>query len=80
MKGNGQAPMADVDFPRLQREQLKWTKIQVASQGHRMRVHMPNVDTEENPFCVERHLRDLIETHELNKVRCSAFLAPHTLG
>ena len=55
-------------LPSLKREQLKWTKLQVASTGQRMRAHLPTVDVEANPFCVERRLRDVIEVHELNKV------------
>jgi hypothetical protein len=62
----------DFDLPALEREQLRWTKIQVASAGHRLRAHLPTVNVDENPFCIERRLRDVIESHELNRVWISA--------
>lgn len=59
----------DFDLPSLKREQLKWTQLQVQSNGGRLRTHLPKVpDAEDNPFCIERRLRDVLETHELNRV------------
>jgi hypothetical protein len=68
-QGASASALDRVDLAVLQREKEKWLQIQVASASHRMRTHIPAIDTNENPFCQSRRLRDAVELHELNKVR-----------